>query len=279
MIQVAIDVTEQVVARKKLEESERHYKILSESLEHQVDQRTKELQRSNTDLQQFAHVASHDLKEPVRKVQTFISVLEEQLAGKLDEAGMRSIERIHVATNRMFTMINGVLAYSTVNAGLEKLEAVNLEEVVRNIEIDLELALQGKNATIEYHGLPTIKGAPILLYQLFYNLVNNAIKFAKKDIPPRITLLSVIVTENGKDFARITLQDNGIGFGSDEASRIFETFTRLNSKDQYEGTGLGLSLCKKIVERHGGTIEAAGTPGEGAIFTIMLPLQQKSKVM
>jgi len=275
MIQVAIDVTEQVVARKKLEESESRYKILSATLEQQVADRTKELQRSNEDLQQFAHVASHDLKEPVRKIKTFTSRLEEELEGKLDEDSRRYIERIHVATDRMFTMIDGVLTYSTINASLEKSEPVNLNELVKNIDTDLELALQKKGGEIYYDQLPVIEGAPVLLYQLFYNLINNSIKFARANLPLKINITSEVLVENNKNIARITLQDNGIGFEPDQADHIFETFIRLNSKDQYEGTGLGLSLCKKIVERHSGNIFAKGNPDEGAAFIITLPLQQK----
>jgi light-regulated signal transduction histidine kinase (bacteriophytochrome) len=272
MIQVAIDVTEQVIARKKLEESEKRYRILSETLEQQVAERTMELQRSNQDLQQFAHVASHDLKEPIRKIKTFTGRLEQHLNGKLDDSATRFVERIHVATDRMFTMIDGVLAYSTINAAPQKPELVNLNEVIKNIENDLEVTLQKTKGTIRYQDLPTLEGATVLLYQLFYNLINNSIKFAKTDVPPDITLSSETDSDG---FAHITLSDNGIGFRPDHAEIIFETFTRLNPKDDYEGTGLGLSLCKKIAERHGGNIIAIGNLDKGATFIITLPLNQK----
>lgn len=272
MIQVAIDVTEQVIARKKLEESESEYKALTESLEQQVGDRTKELHRSNEDLQQFAHVASHDLKEPIRKIKTFVGRLEHHLAAQLDETALRFIERIHVATERMFMMIDGVLAYSTINEGVQQHEAVDLNHVIKNIETDLEVALQGKSGQIQYKNLPVIDGAPVLLYQLFYNLINNSIKFAKTDTPLRIVLSAATAAD--QKFALITVADNGIGFEPAFAERIFETFTRLNPKDQFEGTGLGLSSCKKIAERHDGSISATGSP-DGAVFTIKLPLQQK----
>ncbi|RYE25334.1 MAG: PAS domain-containing sensor histidine kinase [Sphingobacteriales bacterium] len=274
MIQVAIEVTEHVVARKKLEESESRYKTLSETLEQQVNDRTRELQRSNEDLQQFAHVASHDLKEPVRKIKTFTDRLERSLEGKIDEEGTKFLERIHTATNRMFTMIDGVLTYSTTNADMQQSERVDLNEVIKNIETDLEVALQAKEATIETGNLPTLQGAPVLLYQLFYNLINNSIKFAAPGTPPRISISSQLISQNDTTFASVVLKDNGIGFEEAYAEHIFETFTRLNSKDKYEGTGLGLALCKKIAERHGGSITAAGKPGEGAIFTITLPVEQ-----
>ncbi|OXB17898.1 PAS domain S-box protein [Flavobacterium reichenbachii] len=245
---------------------------ITERLESLVTDRTKELQRSNEDLQQFAHVASHDLKEPVRKIKTFTSRLEEHLDGTLDKTAMRYMERIHVATDRMFNMIDGVLAYSKINADLQQNTLVDLNEVIKNIEIDLEVSLQKTEGKIHYHNLPKLEGALVLLYQLFYNLINNSIKFAKIDTPPQITIGSEIKEGN---FVLINVKDNGIGFAPDQAERIFETFSRLNSKDSYEGTGLGLSLCKKIVERHGGTITAIGSINGGAEFIIMLPIKQK----
>ena len=250
-------------------------KTITEKLESLVAERTQELQRSNEDLQQFAYVASHDLKEPVRKIKTFTGRLQEELAGKLDESATRFIDKINVATDRMSTMIDGVLAYSTTNASKQKSETVDLNEILKNIEADLEIPLQKTGGTIQYYNLPTLKGAPVLLYQLFYNLINNSIKFSKAGVPPQIKISSETDTENRVPVARIKVEDNGIGFESEFAGKIFETFTRLNSKDKYEGTGLGLSLCKKIVERHGGSIIATGSLGKGATFSITLPLQQK----
>ena len=249
-------------------------KTLTEKLESLVAERTIELQRSNGDLQQFAHVVSHDLKEPVRKIKTFIGRLEEHLNGKLDESATRFIEKIHVATDRIYTMIDGVLAYSTTNANKEKSELVDLNEVLKNIETDLEIPLQKTGGMIQYHNLPILEGAPVLLYQLFYNLVNNSIKFAKAGVPPQIAISSETAVQHNAIVSRISLQDNGIGFDPDMSEQIFETFARLNSKDKYEGTGLGLSLCKKITERHGGSIIATGTRDQGATFIITLPLQQ-----
>ncbi len=271
----ASDVSDRKKAEEALKKSENSYKILSESLEQQVNERTSELKRSNEDLQQFAHVASHDLKEPIRKIKTFTGRLEEHLNGELDEFAKRFIERIHVATDRMFTMIDGVLAYSKINADLQEPQLVDLNEVIKNIETDLEVALQKTGGKIQYHDLPQLEGASVLLYQLFYNLINNSIKFSKEDTPPQINISSKTTTENQRTFTVITLTDNGIGFAAEQAERIFDTFTRLNSKDKYEGTGLGLALCKKIVERHGGSISAASSLGDGATFTIILPLSQK----
>ncbi|HVF97604.1 MAG TPA: ATP-binding protein, partial [Flavisolibacter sp.] len=196
----------------------------------------------------------------------------QHLNGGLDETASRFIDRINAATDRMFNMIDGVLTYSTANASTQKPHVVDLTEVIKSIETDLEVALQKTGATLQYSKLPIVVGAPVLLYQLFYNLINNSIKFAKAGVPPRIIISSDAFDGGNKKMVSITLQDNGIGFEPEHSERIFDTFTRLNSKDKYEGTGLGLSLCKKIVERHGGGITASGKPDKGATFTITLPV-------
>ncbi|AXB57598.1 PAS domain-containing sensor histidine kinase [Flavobacterium fluviale] len=249
-------------------------KAIREELEILVAERTKELQRSNDDLQQFAHVASHDLKEPVRKIKTFVGRLEDHLQGKLDDSTSRYIDRIHVAADRMFNMIDGVLSYSKINSDSQNTTLVDLNEIIKSIEIDLEVSLQKTGGKIYSQNLPALEGASVLLYQLFYNLINNSIKFAKEGTTPEITITSEKSIYKGKNAAVITLKDKGIGFDNDQAGQIFETFTRLNSKDRYEGTGLGLSLCKKIAERHGGTIAAFGIPDKEAVFIITLPLEQ-----
>lgn len=251
-------------------------KITEEKLELLVQKRTKDLSRSNDDLQQFAHVASHDLREPVRKIKTFLGRLEEHLDGNLDTTAYRYFERIRVAANRMDTMIDGVLTYSTVSENVQPLERVDLNAVMENIETDLEVVLEDTADVIIRQALPVLEGAQVLLYQLFYNLVKNSLKFARKDVPPRITITSTIIgyPDTEAPIARITVQDNGIGFSPGHEKAIFKTFTRLHPKDQYEGTGLGLSLCRKIAERHQGAITASGQDGKGATFVVTLPLRQ-----
>lgn len=272
------DITKRKQAEASIRESENRYKVLSQTLEQQVAARTKELHRSNEDLQQFAHVASHDLKEPVRKVETFLNLLQQHLGDSLDDKAKRYIDKIHSAASRMNTMIEGVLAYSTINAHQQKPKKVDLNQVIQNIETDLEVKIQTTGATISYSKLPTIEGAELLLYQLFYNLITNSLKFAKADTPPVITLTAKAVIDNDKHAVAIALSDNGIGFEAAYANSIFNTFTRLNSKDVYDGTGLGLALCKKIVARHGGSITATGVAGEGAEFRMVLPLEQEGGV-
>jgi signal transduction histidine kinase len=263
------DDTERVLARKRAEQQ-------ANILELEVKRRTQELhklnlslQQSNDDLRQFAHVASHDLKEPIRKVKVYMGRLEDDPGTAFSGKAATYLEKINSASNRMLSMIEGVLHYSTLNSTEQETELVDIDRLLKNVESDLELLIQQKKATLSYSGLPSVEGAPVLLYQLFYNLINNSLKFSKADTPCIITIIANI----GNSHTGITVSDNGIGFDQDQAERIFDTFTRLNTKDRYEGTGLGLSLCKKIVHRHGGEISASGKKGEGAVFHIRLPLK------
>jgi PAS domain S-box-containing protein len=259
-------------------------KMQATILEEEVKKRTKELNesnislmQSNNELQQFAHVASHDLKEPVRKIKTFTSRLIDDKESSFSESGKLYLNKVNSAADRMNIMIEGVLNYSMLSAAHQKVEKVDLNETIKTIESDLELMMAQKSATIHYQNLPVIEGASVLLYQLFYNLVNNSLKFSKPDIPVKIEITSFITKKDEKEFAVITVKDNGIGFEQEFAQKIFETFLRLNSKDKFEGTGLGLSLCKRITERHGGAIEALGEPGEGSNFIIHLPVKQEKE--
>lgn len=234
-----------------------------------------ELERSNEDLQQFAHVASHDLKEPVRKIKTLTNRIQYEAGNKLSDKEINYLEKVQSATNRMSSMIDGVLLYSTLNSVNQELTKVDLNEIISDIQTDLEVSISENSAIIDTTNLPVIEGAGILIYQLFYNLINNSIKFSRKGEGLRISIAGEIITEDQIQYVKIKFTDNGIGFDSKYAQLIFNTFTRLNSKDQYEGTGLGLALCKKIVMRHRGTISAQGELDKGATFWITLPLSQK----
>jgi PAS domain S-box-containing protein len=251
--------------------------LFTEELHRLVEERTKELQQSNSDLRQFAHVASHDLKEPLRKIQTFKNRMLDEYGEMLKGRARTYLEKIGTASNRMVSMIEGVLHYSKLGSIDETFEAVDLNAVIQSIETDLEVLIQEKQATISKTNLCKITGSRILLYQLFYNLILNSLKFAKKDEASRINVVCEKGTEGEKNIAKITVSDNGIGFDPEYQEAIFETFTRLHSADEYEGTGLGLALCKKIVDRHGGSISATGLPEQGAVFTIVLPEKRQQQ--
>ncbi|WP_121355204.1 ATP-binding protein [Flavisolibacter nicotianae] len=255
-------------------------------LEEEVRKRTAELselnlslQRSNNELQQFAHVASHDLKEPLRKIKTFTGRLADDPENSLSEKSRTFLQKINSASDRMVAMVEGVLNYSVINTSEQVIEPVSLETVLQSIETDLEILVSQKKAVIRYENLPVVDGSFVLLYQLFYNLVNNSLKFSKPDVPPDMRIGAESFQAAGEEWISIRVDDNGIGFDQAYAEKIFESFTRLNSKDHFEGTGLGLSLCKRIVERHGGSIEATGRPGQGASFLIRLPARQTKKAI
>ncbi len=269
--------TIQLALEQEVQERTEELQALNEELmvtNEELAQLNENLIYSNDELQQFAHVASHDLKEPLRKIKTFIDRIETDTENTLSEKSRIFIEKVNNATNRLFSMIEGVLNYSTINATEQQLQAVDLNVIIKDIMVDLEVLITNKNAVIKTDVLPVIEGASILLYQLFYNLISNSLKFSRSEIQPFISISSKTFYKNNVPFTEIELKDNGIGFGQSEAEKIFNTFTRLNSKDQFEGTGLGLSLCKKIVLRHGGSIHAKGKKNEGAVFTLTLPIKQ-----
>jgi PAS domain S-box-containing protein len=256
-------------------------KMQKHQLEELVAERTFELNRSNEDLQQFAHVASHDLKEPLRKISTFSQRLELELGEQIPEKGKIYLQKLQSSSQRMTEMIDGILNYSVVNATEQTNEVVDLNLVFDAITNDLELVIMQKEARVDYQQLPMLKGASTLLYQLFYNLVNNALKFTKPGVPPEITISARKVSGTELDgivegkkaafYHHISVEDNGIGFNQEYADHMFNVFTRLNGRDKYEGTGLGLALCRKIVHRHHGIIYATGKEGTGSAFNILLP--------
>jgi len=250
-------------------------KQFTQELGELVEQRTIDLQRSNGDLMQFAHIVSHDLKEPVRKVKIFNDILKNRFSNDLDEKAKEYIEKVQLAADRMILIVDDVLTYSTMNSSGYPPQKIDLNEIIENIKIDLELVIQEKQAILIQDELPEIEGAPVLIHQLFYNLINNALKFSKAKEPPRVTISSSIIQKGIYDYVNILIKDNGIGIDQEDAERIFEAFQRLHSKDQYDGTGLGLSMCRKIVERHHGGIKASGKKDEGSEFSVCLPLKQR----
>jgi PAS domain S-box-containing protein len=246
--------------------------LFTEQLHRLVAERTIELQRSNEDLRQFAHVASHDLKEPIRKIQTFNNRILDEYADVLPSKAKIYSQKIGTSADRMISMVEGVLRYSKLANTEQVLEPVDMNEIIEQITIDLEVMMEQKKAQLTKGELPTVTANATLIYQLFYNLILNSLKFSKEDESSHINISSETTKLDDQNFIRIVLSDNGIGFEPEFGQEIFKTFTRLHPAEDYEGTGLGLALCKKIVERQRGTITANGQPDKGATFTIMLPL-------
>ena len=176
-------------------------------------------------------------------------------------------------------MIDSILAYSTARYEPKRSESIDLNMIIQNVIDDLELVISEKEAQIVVQPLPAIEGSSVLLHQLFYNLMNNALKFSRTEVKPVVHIESQLLQIGAHKRVEIKLTDNGIGFSQEEADMIFQSFFRLHPKDRYEGTGLGLALCQRIVERHGGTIEAIGSPGKGATFIIMLPQKQQEGII
>ena len=239
------------------------------------------LEESNHDLQQFASIASHDLQEPLRKIQIFSTLLKEK-EETLTPESRKNLQKIIDSSARMKTLIIDILHYSKLSANDSDWECVDLAEIVAELKEDFELVLEDKKAVIQSSSLPCIDVNKGQIRQVFQNIINNALKFAKADVPPIIQISTKRLAQKSftspeqKDgaFYLITIEDNGIGFDQKYVDNIFYLFARLNSKNKYEGTGIGLAIAKKIIEKHNGMITAFGTEGKGAVFQIILPLSQ-----
>jgi len=240
-----------------------------------------ELERSNHELEQFAYVASHDLQEPLRKIRTFSDRLQTLCGDKLDEAANECIQRMQGAAERMQRLIDGLLSLSRVTTQGQRFVPVNLEQVAREVVSDLEVQIEQHAGRVEVGHLPTILADPLQMRQLLQNLITNALKFHRIEESPVVKLEGKYLPGRQQRRAglpppadercRILVEDNGIGFEEKYRERIFDVFQRLHPRDVFEGTGIGLALCRKIVERHGGQITAHGTPGRGSVFEIILP--------
>lgn len=252
--------------------------------EQELEKKRIQLEVSNEQLQQFAHVASHDMKEPVRKIKLFTDRLETEFGKALPEQAKSYLARIHDSADRLKKIVEGFLTYASVNSIAEAYEEIDLELIIQHIETDLEIVIAEKNAKILYGKSPIFEGIPFLIQQLFYNLLFNSLKFSKINIEPVIEIHAILKegnegeqptqAVNSKRYIEITVKDNGIGFSEAYSEKIFGTFTRLNAQKDYEGIGLGLALAKNITERHGGTITARGQINGGAIFTVLLPIRK-----
>jgi len=263
-------------------------KIKSEERVNQLNRQLVEnitrLKETNEELERFAYVASHDLQEPLRKIILFSDQLSYKYGSILKEEGNDFIERIMKASQRMGVLIKNILSFSRSSANSDSFEETNLNTLIDGILSDLEVSIEQKKAVITVDKLPVLKVIPGQFRQLFQNLIINALKFSKPNCKPEIHIFSekikgmqlagISQDQYNEDYCNIYIRDNGIGFEQKYADEIFILFKRLNSYDKFEGTGIGLSICKKIVEKHKGYIAASGKVGEGATFVISLPLRE-----
>jgi PAS domain S-box-containing protein len=232
----------------------------------------EELARSNRELQEFASVASHDLQEPLRKIQAFGERLETHLAERMDEAERDFLDRMRGAAQRMSTLITDLLAFSRVTSKAQPFAPVDLGAVAREVLSDLEVRIQRTGGKVELGPLPVVEADPLQMRQLLQNLIGNALKFHRPGVPPLVRLRAEPAETSGN--CRLIVEDNGIGFDEKYLDRIFGVFQRLHGRGEYEGTGMGLAIARKISERHGGSITATSRPGAGATFLVTLPLRQ-----
>jgi PAS domain S-box-containing protein len=247
-----------------------------------LEQKADELARSNAELEQFAFVASHDLQEPLRKIRAFGDRLKMKCAQALPVEGADYLERMQNAAARMQTLIADLLTFSRVISRVESFVPVDLGQVVQGVLGDLEVRIEKAGATIEVGELPVIDGDPTQMRQLLQNLIGNALKFQLPGVKPHVRIAARLISSpddyaTGASFHELTVQDNGIGFDEKYLDKIFAVFQRLHNRQEYEGTGIGLAVCRRIVDRHGGSITARSKPGAGATFVVQLPARSLKK--
>lgn len=266
-------IRQETIERQQAEAS---FKQLNEELEARVQERTAELKeananlwRSNRELEQFAYVASHDLQEPLRAVNSYAQLITRKYQGNLDAKADKYLGYITEGATRMQQLINDLLAFSRVGTQGKSLESTDCEAVLRQVLDNLKIAIAENHALITHDPLPTVIGDEIQLIQLLQNLIGNAIKFRREELPQ----VHISARQRDKEWV-FCVRDNGIGIEPEYFERIFTIFQRLHSKSEYPGTGIGLAVCKKIVERHGGRIWVESAPGEGTIFYFtLLPMR------
>lgn len=232
-----------------------------------LEKQNKKLQNQNKELEQFTYIASHDLQEPLRSLISFSELLEKEFAGKLGENGEFYINFISKSSKRMQLLVKGLLDYSRIGRE-KKLVEIDCNQIMKDVLSDMIITIEESNAEITVSDLPHLKGYETEIRQLFQNLVSNALKFRKKDVAPKIKIFA----QKKEDDWLFSVQDNGIGIEENNKQKLFVIFKRFNNREEYEGTGIGLAHCKKIVELHGGTIWADSKFGEGSTFHFTIPI-------
>ena len=244
--------------------------------EKQLRNYTFKLEQSNRELQEFAYVASHDLQEPLRKVQAFGDRLEKKCAEQLTDEGRDYVQRMKNAAGRMQNLINDLLTFSRVATKTQPFQSLNLKTIVEEVTSDLEVRIEQTGGRVEIGELPVLEADPLQMRQLFQNMIGNALKFHRAGEKPLVKIYLEKDSEGIEDgFCRIAIEDNGIGFDEKYLDRIFTVFQRLHGRMEYEGSGIGLAVCRKIVERHGGQITAKSEEGSGATFFLDLPISHE----
>jgi light-regulated signal transduction histidine kinase (bacteriophytochrome) len=248
----------------------------------ELNRYAQELERSNQELEDFAYIASHDLQEPLRKIQTFGTRLLDLQPDAPIREGVDYIQRMVSASRRMQSLIDALLAYSRVTTTARPLKPVDLDDVGKDAITNLEARIRERDASVRVKGLPSIEADPVQMLQLFQNLIGNALKFSRGEVKTDIRISAEVLPLQGKEpeggdgepVCEIRVTDNGIGFDEKYLQRIFEPLQRLHGRNEYDGVGMGLAICKKIVERHGGSLTAESIPGRGSTFIVRLPLRQ-----
>jgi PAS domain S-box-containing protein len=268
-----VDVDAEVQIEQTLKDNYELKQVQKQLFDHQEELQRKiiELNRSNYELEQFAHLASHDLQEPLRKLFFYSDVLKNRYSQVIDAQGVNMLNNMTIAAARMKELINDLLSYSQLQQQKLVFEKVDLNVVMDEIIREMDIVIREKNAVIKIAHLPTIQGNFLRLRQLFTNLLSNALKYSKAEVPPEIHVTCL----SADDQVTISVKDNGIGFEETFSERIFGLFERLHTRDKFPGTGIGLSICKRIAELHNGSICARSIPNEYAIFDVSLPLSQE----
>lgn len=268
----SMDVTERLDAEKAV-------RTLNRTLERRVAERTADLEERNKELQHFAYIASHDLREPLRKIRAFGDLLQEEADQTLSDEAAFYIDRMRTSAFRMDNLLSDLLAFSRIATHTRPFIPIHIDEAISSVLEDYELKIPEIDAVVDVQASGAVDADGSQLQQLISNLIDNALKFRRKEVQPRIRIRAgVEEASNGASVCRIIVEDNGIGFDQKYVDRIFDPFERLHGRNEFEGTGMGLAICQRIVQRHRGEITAESAPGEGSRFIVTLPIHQERRV-